>query len=384
MTEVFDTAKLRSQDPREFIPHEKFKKLAAQLDPNPSHPWNSITSDLGTFYNTTDSTLIMAGLTKRYEGTIRTGSVLALWQDNFKQTTNSGYLADLDSYNAEIIFEVFYYACQYLSPVNRLVITGAMMADDLPFRIATPDTTAASLYEGILGMLPPPAKGINIHIENIPRHPDNPLPKGHQRFQFDKLVNLAANTIEPQSLDKLLKELESQLRFVDEAFGKNYPGMLLQLTKTVLENRDDTYRQKLQYIHRPPLHTRFPTENLVRVDIQTIEDLTRILTNIPARVLKTYFTESHPKAEFVNLEEVIGGYHYNINDFPGTFFSNIRGKEYLFKMVRGLQSGSFDINRGELLEVQYVDGEYYVLHGHHRISALKALGIPFVPLLVRR
>lgn len=122
--------------------------------------------------------------------------------------------------------------------------------------------------------------------------------------------------------------------------------------------------------------------------MNTPQELDERLSKMPARGTpdtRTLLDKGDELPEMVNLNNIAGGNYINPDhEAPGTFLNQInRGKSFLFDLTQSIAKGEKDIAGAQPIRLAKINGEYFVTEdGHHRVSALKALGVPFAPMLV--
>lgn len=117
--------------------------------------------------------------------------------------------------------------------------------------------------------------------------------------------------------------------------------------------------------------------------IRNKEDLESALQNLPRPEPMPEIKVGMPKAEFVQLKDVVGG---NNMDNWSVSSEQGRGLDKIHSIVESFQNGTLNVNGEKVppIQVRKVNGKYYVDgDGRHRVAALKVLGVDKVPMMVK-
>lgn len=135
----------------------------------------------------------------------------------------------------------------------------------------------------------------------------------------------------------------------------------------------------------------FQVSNKTSIRVENVEDLERIFeapeSSKPEYIHPDINSEfSQPTAEFVQLDQVVGG--SDGAKYDQTFLvsqkgqeSEGRGRNHVLEIAKSYQDGR-PLDPSKPQEYYEHEGKYYVTSGRHSTAALKALGVPQIPALV--
>lgn len=141
-------------------------------------------------------------------------------------------------------------------------------------------------------------------------------------------------------------------------------------------------RQQKEGFDVAKLARQFPTTREELIQILQAEDN----KSLPKLVPTGAFTYSTPHPEFVPLSEIVGGPYRTspttwLVDLVGEERPN-RGANRILEIIENFQNGE-TFNPNAIIKVIKHDNEYYIgADGRHRIGALKAMGVPELPMLI--
>ncbi|HVF69904.1 MAG TPA: hypothetical protein VNA13_05060 [Xanthomonadales bacterium] len=221
-------------------------------------------------------------------------------------------------------------------------------------------------------------------VRSIVTHAHNP------EVRRDWYQSLESASYSPRQSDRAYTAIEEALKGdIEEEINKHSPiessgyedeevGILIEKLKQ--ENPMDYFqpgedgKRKL-----------FPIGELVTDHVPSIRVLYEKLKGLKgeARPREEGLIETLEIPEFVPVDKIIGG--VGIENWANVSQASNRGIERVYSIVRGIQRGRLDITGPyDPINIRKVGDEYYIdKQGRHRVAALKALGVPFAPMLVR-
>ena len=135
----------------------------------------------------------------------------------------------------------------------------------------------------------------------------------------------------------------------------------------------------------------FQVGNKVTRRIESVDDLEKIFESDespkPEYIKPSIDSEfSQPAAEFVPLDQVVGGadgakYDQTFLVFPKAQEAEGRGRQRVLEIAKSYQEGR-PLDPAKPQEYYEHKGKYYVTSGRHSTAALKAMGVPQIPALV--
>jgi len=372
--------KLKASDPRDYIAKEKFLKTAGRLDPSPESPWKDVrNTGFGRLLSENDDAVVATGIAKK-------GSDYKLITfSRYGETAYSKTLEGLTQAKAECIAETIKQAAIHLPNEQRCAFVRMIGKRESDFQELDLTRVTEVCYTELLSLVPDLDKEKKVKID----FPDNQgeEPTKEQRIQLKKYLKIVSRKLNQEQTDKLIEKFKDDCHWRSGVFSVNYNLSFPDIFNLMLAERDDLLEDFESLTPKRPAQ-RFPVEGLTSNNIASEEQLEKILKDMPAKKppeARLMFIAERG-AEFVDLDKVVGG-HYEISHEDGTFLlqEGTRGLPHIFKMCQDLQTGTMDINHSGPIRVQEYEGEYFVVDdGRHRIAALKALGVPFVPMIVSR
>ncbi len=237
---------------------------------------------------------------------------------------------------------------------------------------------------------------VSLALELLPDHPEaakmdifpQELPKANfgqpeasilQMAQLTRFFALASTKVPKEAFQSRVQDLFKWIPYTDGIYDKNFKFIFSEVLSWVIENRSDI---KSPQERKLPIK-RFPVKDLIKRRPTSEETLKTLLVQEPVKQMPDIrlMGREFPKAEFVDLDKVVGGWYIKswstIEKLGG-------GIKQIYKFVQGFSTETIDLMASnEPVKVVELNGEYFISEdGTHRTAALKALGVPFVPMLV--
>jgi len=364
---------LKIIDPRDYFEKSMFQKNARIIDSDPNHAWEKDPHDYYFFDKNDIGTFCISELKDSGKS-----SLLLAYKSIYQESTKSKSVT-LSSEHISAIASIIRIIKDYFPPELKCSYYDNIF--DMVGSIDDDDAAVAAYAILALDMLLDKHDSSEYQYEALPSV-DNPKtdPSEKQIAIFKEFMGKMARKISDNDMREYLKKL---YRFTIpgqiDIYGINFKHLFVDGLFYVITHRGD-----LKYTDNEYKLMHFPVDKLIKHSISSIEQL--------ADILATFKTKKAPKipieaqqstvAEYVNLEQVVGGVTVeewsNISNSPG------RGMYNVYEFTKGFQSGEIDINgKNEPIQLYEIDGDFFVGgDGRHRIAALKALGVPFIPALV--
>ena len=197
-----------------------------------------------------------------------------------------------------------------------------------------------------------------------------------------RIFSLVSGKVPAEEFEEKIAKFYKNIPFTDHIYGKGFKFLFTDALKWVIDSRFN--RQQPKGKTEKDLTLPFPVQRLIKRKVHTLDEVKDILEKEPVKQPPDIRlrTKGKPQAAFVDLEKVVGG--TGIENWARINNTPRQALEKITRLAYGLSEGSIDLTGGyDPIEVYKFGGEYYVLQdGRHRIAALKALGVPFAPMIV--
>ena len=186
---------------------------------------------------------------------------------------------------------------------------------------------------------------------------------------------------------KRLVEFEKSIRFDDDLPDSQshplfYPDLFRKILMWVLDSRPDT-QENFDLLRDKVVPDKYYVADMVERHIKTKEEMMDVLKSMPMEVAPETIGRKigFEHAEIVDLDKLVGGQtieSWLVSDSEG------RGPDRIFELLQGFQNGNRDVvGLNDPIHAYKINDKYYISHdGRHRTTALKALGVKKVPMLV--
>jgi len=363
-----------SNDPNDYFRLTQFRKIGRKVCSD--IPWEKVFRD--DFYLNDDKNLILIGLTpsnKSQEdgivGVIK-GPDLSVTKVNLPAVSEDlrilaldlidGFTARLSkdkrALSARNVFETIGNS-QNLSveEVSNKIVKKQLELFE-PVNKTSVDSTDS--IKRIIDQMPPDQSQKRQELQNL-------LVELSQKMDFDTFSRKA---------EKFTKDIKRE----DRVWDQNYKHLPNRFLRWLLE---DSNLRNYDEIKRPPL-AKFPVKENITKEIINLEDLERVLQEIPYQVAPDVFSLKRKSivAEFIDLDLVAG-----VNDAESWFIddSKKKGSEKIFELTQGYQNGNIPfLQEPPIKAIRYKNKIWISGDGRHRMAALKALGVKKVPVLLDR
>jgi len=363
-----------SNDPNDYFRLTQFRKIGRKVCSD--IPWEEVFRD--DFYLNDDKNLILIGLTPSNKpqedgivGVIK-GPDLSVTKVNLPAVSEDlrilaldlidGFTARLSkdkrALSARNVFETIGNS-QNLSveEVSNKIVKKQLELFE-PVNKTSVDSTDS--IKRIIDQMPPDQSQKRQELQNL-------LVELSQKMDFDTFSRKA---------EKFIKDIKRE----DRVWDQNYKHLPNRFLRWLLE---DSNLRNYDEIKRPPL-AKFPVKENITKEIINLEDLERVLQEIPYQVAPDVFSLKRKSivAEFIDLDLVAG-----VNDAESWFIddSKKKGSEKIFELTQGYQNGNIPfLQEPPIKAIRYKSKIWISGDGRHRMAALKALGVKKVPVLLDR
>lgn len=295
------------------------------------------------------------------------------------------YITDLDPAVRDFASDVVSLVARRFPVMSRQEFIKQLDENDSGLITKTPDEAASEIATRAINLLPdyPTATKLD-HEINLPRVDYGQAePTEQQRTELQQFLELLSTKMPPASFQASLDEFTKNIPFTDHIYGKNFKYIYTDALGWLAASRPDTQIDDTASERTTPTAT-FPIKDLVKRKFSSDDELKRVLADMPVKPEPdTRLAKHGPKvAEFVDLDKVVGG--PGITDWSIVSTSEGRGLDRIKEIADKFTNGTMDIaGRDTPIYVEEVNGEYFIgRDGRHRIAALKALGVPFAPMMV--
>lgn len=366
----------KSIDPRDYFRGTTFQKDAEQIDPDKSHPWQAARGD-GFLVSDEFGQVALAETFDAEEADEdnKVGLLLA-------ETAQDGQSSST-------------YIRNELSPGVRRQLADVINEVSPRLRGETRHTFVRTLIQLVHSLENQPEEMVaetltTLTLKLLPDHPQgieaSEVPQigtasPQQQEQLTRLMKLVSKKMPAEMFSKELNELQNNLRWTDDAFGRNYASMLAGIRRWALDSRQDTVSNYDALRKKEPVD--YPVKDKVTRDFASPEELEQILRGIPVEPMPDvrFAPRNREQAELVQLDQVLGG--KEIDNWTVST-SHGRGVEKIYELSQALKEGSASVaGNNKPIKAIEVGGKFFIeADGRHRTAALKALGVKEAPMLV--
>lgn len=363
-------------DPRDYFRGTTFQKDAEQIDPDKSHPWQAAWGD--GFLVRDEFGQIALTETFDTDETDEDNKVGLLLAETARdgQSSSTYIRNELSTRVREQLAGVINEVSPRLSGETRHTFVRILIQLVPSLENQTDAEVAETLSTLTLKLLPDHPQGIE--ASEVPQIGTASL---QQQEQLTRLMKLVSKKMPAEIFSQKLNELQDNLRWTDDAFGRNYASMLSEIKRWALDSRQDTVRNYDVLRKKEPVD--YPVKDKVTRDFTSPEELERIVRGLPVELMPDvrFAPRNREQAELVQLDQVLGGtgiYNWTVSISQG------RGVEKIFELSQALKEGSASVaGNNQPIKAIEVDGKFFIeADGRHRTAALKALGVKEVPMLV--
>ncbi len=382
-TEIVESSeeeRLRKTDPRDYIRASAFQKEARSIDSNPDHPWEIFPED----YDWTKDSGGEVAVAKVYDPESKKRSYLVV-EKSGEDTGSSSYLKDIPSAIGDYVSDLLKEVSRRFPPVQRQNFFKKIVGMSEQLGKIPTEKLEESLVSEAIDLLDDDPKALKLEtpITEFPRTNYGPAElNDEQRLQLQRYLALVSRKMPADKFQLELKRFMADIPFSDEVYGRNYHYIFGDIFRWILNSRPDTQVDETRQSVRD-LVVRFPVEKLIKKGIPSLEEAEAILNSEQVkpepdtRIMSTLGTD----VEFVELNKVMGAPF--LKNWAKIERSDAEGRS-TYKFIKGLAEGTIEVTaKTEPISVNEINGEYFVgSDGTHRVAALKALGVPFVPMVV--
>lgn len=366
----------QSIDPRDYFRGTAFQKDAEQLDPDKSHPWQTTRGD--GFLVSDEFGQVALAETYDAEETDKDNQVGLLLAETAQDgQSSSAYIRNELSPSvrgqlADVITEV----SPRLTGETRHTFVRTLIKLVPSLENQPDEVVAETLTTLTLKLLPDHPQGIEAS-----ELPQIGAASPQQQEQLTQLMKLVSKKMPAEMFSQKLNKLQDDLRWTDDAFGRNYASMLTDIRGWALDSRQDTTRNYDALRKKEPVD--YSIKDKVTRDFASSEELEQILRGLPVEPMPDirFAHRNREQAELVQLDQVLGGTridNWTVSTSQG------RGVGKIFELSQALKEGSASVaGNNKPIKAIEVDGKFFIeADGRHRTAALKALGVKEVPMLV--
>lgn len=362
----------KNQDPRDYFQRTKLIKLAEELtmDDSVTHDWKDMhivavgTDDTRTFIGERYSS--EGGLDIMYMHTNNTGSRIL----DFKNTPRD---------NGQIFVELARRNLSGFNPTSQEKTISSLATLDIEHM--TEAEVLESVYRAILDSKEPMKEEQTMNSEDL-----SFIKKlsPEYRAQALKLLDIAKDKVSFSAIEEMTNksfgyfepETEDDQKYIVHSLAKN----------TIDIACGDYSNPGAQDLVPNNSIEKYYVKDLITHRFNSVEELQQVLESLPTEPSpdpRTYRAVSPEYAAMVPLDQVVGG--MSISDISWTLKSHdtSRGVKKIHEMVQAFQDGSRPTNEYPIHYDKLGDKYFVSQDGRHRSAALKALGVPCVPALVR-
>lgn len=365
-----EVEKPKELDARDYFEITAFQKMASDIDANPEHRWDLVS----TYLLIEDKESLIAGGETYNKEKEQVEFLLALQTSD---GAKSSVLIDmLENGGGRDVFEYMRSFLPCLPKKVREQVVGSIIQEAAEWNEDT--LVHKRLTDRILQALPDIVPMPDIAGHDFFNHVEDPS----QRKELQDYLETIGRKTNPENFAQRLDDLTDSLRFRDNVFTSGYKHLFKEMLEWVDGSRDDF--KKDYEVLKTAEPEKFTLEDKVTQRIDTQEELQAVLGSMEVKGAPDTggLQYGERRAEMVPLEKVMGA--VLIEDGWNVSRSDGRGIETIFKFVRGFQDGTIDLlGHNSPIKVIEIDGEYFIEgDGRHRTAALKALGVREVPMLV--
>jgi len=366
----------QSIDPRDYFRGTAFQKDAEQIDPDKSHPWQAARGD-GFLVSDEFGQVALAETfdAEEIDRDNRVGLLLAeTTQDG--QSSSTYIRNELSPRVRGQLVDVINEVSPRLTGETRHTFVRTLIQLVPSLENQPDEVVAETLTTLTLKLLPDHPQGIEAS-----EVPQIGTASPQQQEQLTRVMKLVSKKMPAEIFSQKLNELQDNLRWTDDAFGRNYASMLADIRRWALDSRQDTVRNYDALRKKEPVD--YPVKDKVTRDFTSPDELEQILRGLPVEPMPDvrFAPRNREQAELVQLDQVLGGTgidNWTVSTSQG------RGVGKIFELSQALKEGSASVaGNNQPIKAIEVDGKFFIeADGRHRTAALKALGVKEVPMLV--
>jgi hypothetical protein len=370
---------LPSSDPRDYIRVTAFQKKARVIDADPKHPWETIPDNM-ICRSSEDGDIYLAQSHDRADG--KTGLLVAARKPDGE--TQSAYIKDLDPGVRDFVYDTIGIASSRFPATEKHELIRRIIEITPQLREMPADVACETVATLAINLIPDQAN--LVRVEQLPQELPRvsygkPEADELQQDQLRRFFSQISTKLSPEEFKSRLDRFFSDIPFTDNIYDGNFKYIFSDGLRWVVESRLPKTTISLS---EADFVEHFPVEKLVGRKVKSKEQLKAVLkeeTALPEPDTNL-LTVGKTAAEFVDPKKVVGG--PGIADWSVVSESEGRGLDNIFKFTGGFADGSIDVvGRNKPIVVSEIGGNYFIgRDGRHRVAALKALDIPFVPMLV--
>lgn len=363
-------------DPRDYFRGTAFQKEAELIDPDKTHPWQTARGD--GFLVSDEYGQIALAETFDAEEVDKDNKVGLLLAETARdgQSSSTYIRNELSPRVRGQLVDVINEVSPRLSGETRHTFVRTLIQLVPSLENQPDEVVAETLTTLTLKLLPDHPQGME--ASEVPQiGTANP----QQQEQLTRLMKLVSKKMPAEIFSQKLNELQDNLRWTDDAFGRNYASMLADIRRWALDSRQDTIRNYGALRKREPVD--YPVKDKVTRDFASTDELEQILRGLPVEPMPDirFAPRNREQAELVQLDQVLGGTgidNWTVSTSQG------RGIGKIFELSQALKEGSASVaGNNQPIKAIEVDGKFFIeADGRHRTAALKALGVKEVPMLV--
>lgn len=367
-------------DARDYFVIGKFQKKAESIDPNKTHPWNTV--HYRSFLAGNNFGVIAVGET--YDAEVAQTSKespfgLLIVERTSDGKASSAFVRGLDQSQRGYVMDAINTIAPSLSDETRHQFIKRIIQEAPTLK----DERVIALRLARMGLELLPDFANTSQSEQITQwtEVEGKAPTKEQQAQLAEFTKLVASKMPGDRFTEHMQRFQDDLRFTDDPYGRNYQTIFTQMTQWVLDERGDTQRNYgLLQREKPDEYT---INDKVTRPIGSEDELKTALASLPVEPMPDTRGRhrSNEVPEMVRLADIVGGTGIETWEVST---SEGRGFPKIFEFTQEFQKGNASVvGRNEPIRLIEVDGKFYVEgDGRHRTAALKALGVPEAPALV--
>jgi len=372
----------RESDPRDYLRTTTFQKHARSIDTNPDHPWE--TEPSGFIWSSDSGCEVMAATVSAGPDKPK-GLLLAAKVADNEPTT--AYLTDLEPSVRDFASDIVSIVARRFPVKERPMFIQNFIKAYPELVKMPPDQAAFNIATLAVNLLPDYPNAVLLNKEiNLPRVDyGEPEASEHQRADLQSFLIALSAKMPSEAFQASLDKFVTDIPYTDYIYGRNFKYIFSDGFGWMIASRSDTeINDSHSSVKQTDRAVTFPVKDLIKRKIDSGEQLREVLSEMPVKPEPdTRYLKHGPNvAEFVDLEKVVGG--LGITDWSIVSTSEGRGIENIKRITEGFTKGTIDVSgHDEPIHVKEVGGDYFIgRDGRHRVAAMKALGIPFAPMMV--
>lgn len=362
-------------DPREYFRNTAFQKAAEQIDSNKTHAWQTARGEGFLVEDKAGSIALTETFDPEETDETKQLGLLVVAKGTNGGESSIHIRGELDprvrSQIADAVREVTSRLDGRLAHrFVRILVELAPTFEKQPEEVVAETTTTLALK-----LLPDHPQAVE--LTEVPQINGA---NSQQQEQLSRLIKLVSKKVSSETLAQKFTEFQNKVGRIDGAFGRNYPSLLTEIQQWALESREDTTRKHESLRRKEPL--KYDLASQITRNFDSEAELEQILKDLPVEPMPDvrFVQNGRQQAELVSLDSVVGG--KDIQSWTIST-SGSRGVGKILELSQAFRAGTVDLaNSTQPIQVTEINGKYFLEEGRHRVTALKALGVEKIPMLV--